>query len=81
MSKGFSNGKTAVHVKTVADVIRELSLLPAETPVAQDDPGDGADIVLFNKNMEGEHVLFDIPGTWVSDAEIGDKPTYLREVR
>lgn len=28
----FSNGKTSINVKTVADAIRELSLLPPDLP-------------------------------------------------
>lgn len=64
----FSNGKTAKNVRTVAEAIKELSLLPPDMPLDQDySSGAGADIVVFNQKQDDVHVSFQAGGEWDED--------------
>lgn len=62
----FSNGGWAVNVETVGELIKELQRLNPDTPVL--DTVSGADVVLFNRDMAGEHVGFAEGGEWTEDS-------------
>lgn len=68
----FSNGKTYINVKTVGQAIEELKRLPPDMPMNQEYDGNGADIVIFNRDLEDPHVEFTGGGEWDEDTEQGD---------
>lgn len=57
ISERFSNGQAMITAMTVGDVIAELSLLPADTPVRQ-GYNFGCDITLFNAGAHDAHIEF-----------------------
>jgi hypothetical protein len=67
---GFSNGKWAVTVECVADLIKELSRLPPDMMVK--DGIDGADLVVFNRKGPNAFIDLDDAGMWDSDYEFRD---------
>lgn len=54
----FSNGKTAVAVKTVGELIKELERLPSDFPVDQDYPDKGVEAIIFNISKDSKHLAF-----------------------
>jgi hypothetical protein len=65
----FSNGKWCINVKTVGEAIRELSLLDPTLPMDQDYDGNGADIVVLNRDQSDRHVQFSGGGFWDEDED------------
>jgi hypothetical protein len=63
----FSNGKWAINVSTVAEAIKELSLLDPDLPPDQDYDGCGTDIVVMNRRQDNAHVQFAEGGFWTDD--------------
>lgn len=51
LDKAFSNGKWSINVRTVGEMIDELSRLPRDMQVKQGFE-DSTDIVVFNRNTE-----------------------------
>ncbi|MBU4273992.1 MAG: hypothetical protein KKA28_19340 [Planctomycetes bacterium] len=61
----FTNGKWSTNVRTVADAIRELSLLPPDMKMDQECDDNGSDIVVMNRDdPETCHVHFAGGGEW-----------------
>jgi len=60
----FSNGDDAVNVKTVGQVIDELSCLPREMKVGGYGEESSVDIVIFNQKYKSIHVSFEEGGEW-----------------
>lgn len=56
----FTNGKRAINVRTVADAIRELSLLPPNMRMDQNDDDNGSDLLVEEdrKDPTTHHVAF-----------------------
>ena len=65
----FSNGAWNVKVKTVGEAIRELSLLPLETRMDQDNDGEGSDLVLMNRETS-PFLYVDAGGNWSDDPDV-----------
>lgn len=66
----FSNGNWCKNVKTVGEVIAELSLLDPDLPVCMGfDDSVGADLVVFNRDKPDKHLEFCDGKEW--DNEFG----------
>jgi hypothetical protein len=65
LDTAFSNGKWAINVKTVGQMIDELSRLPRDLEV-HTFPSESADLVIFNRNPgEGTpHLGVEDGGGW-----------------
>ena len=59
----FSNGKQHITVKTVGQLIDELSRLPRELRVMQEHE-NGADVVVYNNGRPDCHLALDEAGLW-----------------
>ena len=65
----FSNGKTAINVMNVGELIYQLQRLPIETPVVMGF-SPSADLVLFNPEGPDPHIALDETGAWDEDVSI-----------
>jgi hypothetical protein len=63
LEKAFSNGKWAITVHTVGELIDELSRLPRDLPVDQEYEGRGSDLVVINRDSDA-HIRLDEAGFW-----------------
>lgn len=63
----FSNGEWNKNVKTVGEMIDELSLLDPNLPVKQGF-SESVDIVVFNRNRDDVQVAFEEGGSWDEEA-------------
>jgi hypothetical protein len=63
VSERFSNGKTHKNVRTVGELVAELSRLPADTPVHSSFERS-ADVVLYNASSGDAHVEFEDGESW-----------------
>lgn len=65
LDKAFTNGKWAVNVRSVGQLIEELQRLPADLPVRMGFE-DSADVVVFNRN-DDPHVGLEEGGDWCEE--------------
>lgn len=61
--KFFSNGKWAIEVHAVGELVDELSRLPREMKTRMAFSGS-TDIAVLNRGQDSEHVGFDHGGFW-----------------
>lgn len=64
----FSNNSPQVAVKTVSDVINELSRLPGDLPVKHGS-SEFVDLVIFNRNHNDTYLGFEDGGDWTGEAD------------
>jgi hypothetical protein len=68
MDHRFSNNKLCKNVKTVGQMIEELSRLPSDLRVAQGFSGSG-DLVVFNPSHEDRHLQLEEGGSWDTECD------------
>lgn len=67
LDTAFSNGKWAINVKTVGQMVDELSRLPRDLAV-HTFPSESADLVIFNRNdAVPPHLGVEDGGCWDVD--------------
>ncbi len=69
MDKRFSNGKTSKNVRTVGELVDELSRLPRDLRVTQGF-SPSADVVVFNVRTPDIYVTLADGGLWDHEADI-----------
>jgi hypothetical protein len=73
LDTAFSNGKWAINVKTVGQMVDELSRLPRDLAV-HTFPAESADLVIFNRNGEMRpHLGVEDGGCWAIGDDGGGK--------
>ena len=69
MQERFSNNKTAINVRTVGDIINELSRLPRDLRIAQGF-SPSADLVVFNADDSDRFLSVEDGGEFDEHADI-----------